>query len=87
MFIGCQNEEIMEQDFEKDELVFIGDICIIIEGEGMLEILVCFLDGRVDFIGGYVIGVGLYDGCKNVFVEVYFDVGYEVNYFYGGLVN
>ncbi len=37
MFTGCQNEEIMEQDSEKDESVPTGDTRIIIEGEGMLE--------------------------------------------------
>lgn len=37
MFTGCQNEEIMEQDSEKDEPVPTGDTRIIIEGEGMLE--------------------------------------------------
>ncbi len=34
MFTGCQNEEIMEQDSEKDEPVPTGDTRIIIEGEG-----------------------------------------------------
>lgn len=34
MFTGCQNEEIMEQDSEKDESVPTGDTRIIIEGEG-----------------------------------------------------
>ena len=37
MFTGCQNEEIMEQDSEKDKPVPTGDTRIIIEGEGMLE--------------------------------------------------
>ena len=32
MFTGCQNEEIMEQDSEKDEPVPTGDTRIIIEG-------------------------------------------------------
>ena len=53
MFTGCQNEEIMEQDSEKDESVPTGDTRIIIEGEGMLETSARSSDGRVDFTGGY----------------------------------
>ncbi|MCS2662886.1 hypothetical protein NXU96_21335 [Phocaeicola vulgatus] len=52
MFTGCQNEEIMEQDSEKDEPVPTGDTRIIIEGEGMLETSARSSDGRVDFTGG-----------------------------------
>lgn len=52
MFTGCQNEEIMEQDSEKDESVPTGDTRIIIEGEGMLETSARSSDGRVDFTGG-----------------------------------
>ena len=69
MFTGCQNEEIMEQDSEKDESVPTGDTRIIIEGEGMLETSARSSDGRVDFTGGYATGAGLYDGRKNVPVE------------------
>ena len=46
MFTGCQNEEIMEQDSEKDESVPTGDTRIIIEGEGMLETSARSSDGR-----------------------------------------
>ena len=53
MFTGCQNEEIMEQDSEKDEPVPTGDTRIIIEGEGMLETSARSSDGRVDFTGVY----------------------------------
>lgn len=81
MFTGCQNEEIMEQDSEKDKPVPTGDTRIIIEGEGMLETSTRSSDGRVDFTGGYATGAGLYDGRKNVPVEVHPDAGYEVNYF------
>ena len=87
MFTGCQNEEIMEQDSEKDKPVPTGDTRIIIEGEGMLETSTRSSDGRVDFTGGYATGAGLYDGRKNVPVEVHPDAGYEVNYFYGGPAN
>ena len=87
MFTGCQNEEIMEQDSEKDEPVPTGDTRIIIEGEGMLETSARSSDGRVDFTGGYATGAGLYDGRKNVPVEAHPDAGYEVNYFYGGPAN
>ena len=87
MFTGCQNEEIMEQDSEKDESVPTGDTRIIIEGEGMLETSARSSDGRVDFTGGYATGAGLYDGRKNVPVEAHPDAGYEVNYFYGGPAN
>lgn len=52
MFTGCQNEEIMEQNSEKDEPVPTGDTRIIIEGEGMLETSARSSDGRVDFTGG-----------------------------------
>lgn len=51
MFTGCQNEEIMEQDSEKDEPVPTGDTRIIIEGEGMLETSTRSSDGRVDLPG------------------------------------
>ena len=87
MFTGCQNEEIMEQDSEKDEPVPTGDTRIIIEGEGMLETSARSSDGRVDFTGGYATGAGPYDGRKNVPVEAHPDAGYEVNYFYGGPAN
>ena len=87
MFTGCQNEEIMEQDSEKDKPVPTGDTRIIIEGEGMLETSTRSSDGRVDFTGGYATGAGLYDGTKRVPVEAHPDAGYEVNYFYGGPAN
>ena len=50
MFTGCQNEEIMEQDSEKDEPVPTGDTRIIIEGEGMLETSARSSDGRDRFV-------------------------------------
>lgn len=81
MFTGCQNEEIMEQDSEKDKPVPTGDTRIIIEGERMLETSTRSSDGRVDFTGGYATGAGLYDGTKRVPVEAHPDAGYEVNYF------
>ena len=87
MFTGCQNDEIMEQDSEKDESVPTGETRIIIEGEGMLETSARSTDGRVDMTGGYATGAGLYDGRKNVPVEAHPDAGYEVNYFYGGPAN
>lgn len=52
MFTGCQNEEIMEQDSEKDESVPTGDTRIIIEGEGMLETSARSSDGRLILPGG-----------------------------------
>lgn len=84
MFTGCQNEEIMEQDSEKDEPVPTGDTRIIIEGEGMLETSTRSSDGRVDFTGGYATGAGLYNGTAEPTVAAYPNAGYEVSYFYGG---
>ena len=84
MFTGCQNEEIMEQDSEKDKPVPTGDTRIIIEGEGMLETSTRSSDGRVDFTGGYATGAGLYNGTAEPTVAAYPNAGYEVSYFYGG---
>lgn len=61
MFIGCQ-KEVVEQELDNNKLILIGDMCIIIEGEGMIGLVIRFLDGKVEFEGGYVIGVGLYNG-------------------------
>jgi len=87
MFTGCQNEEIMELDSEKDKPVSTGDTRIIIEGEGMLETSTRFSDGRVDFTGGYATGAGLYNGSDQPMVAAYPNAGYEVSYFYGGPAN
>lgn len=81
MFTGCQNEEIMEQDSEKDKPVPTGDTRIIIEGEGMLETSTRSSDGRVDFTGGYATGAGLYNGTAEPTVAAYPNAGYEVSYF------
>ena len=59
MFTGCQNEEIMEQDSEKDEPVPTGDTRIIIEGEGLLETSARSSAGRIDISGGFAPGEGL----------------------------
>lgn len=59
-------------------------IRIVIKGEGMLGTSTCSSDRRVNFTGGYVIGAGLYDGCKNILVEAHSDAGY---YFYGKPAN
>lgn len=86
MFTGCQNEEIMEQDSEKDESVPTGDTRIIIEGEGCWKPQPALqTEGLI--LPGYATGAGLYDGRKNVPVEAHPDAGYEVNYFYGGPAN
>jgi putative uncharacterized protein (fragment) len=50
----------------------------------MLGTSTCSSDRRVNFTGGYVIGAGLYDGCKNILVEAHSDAGY---YFYGKPAN
>ena len=84
MFVGCQSDEILEQDSGNDRPTPTGDTRITIEGEGMKDVTTRSSDGRVDFTGGYATGAGLYDGRKHVWVEAHPDAGYEVSYFYGG---
>ena len=54
----------MEQDSEQDKPVFTVVYVSSLKGEGMLGTSTCSSDRRVNFTGGYVIGAGLYDGCK-----------------------
>ena len=84
MFVGCQSDEVLEQDSGNDRPTPTGDTRITIEGEGMKDVTTRSSDGRVDFTGGYATGAGLYDGRKHVWVEAHPDAGYEVSYFYGG---
>ena len=84
MFVGCQSDEILEQDSGNDRPTPTGDTRITIEGEGMKDVTTRSSDGRVDFTGGYATGAGLYDGRQHVWVEAHPDAGYEVSYFYGG---
>ena len=84
MFVGCQSDEVLEQDSGNDRPTPTGDTRITIEGEGMKDVTTRSSDGRVDFTGGYATGAGLYDGRKHVWVEAHHDAGYAVSYFYGG---
>ena len=84
MFVGCQSDEVLEQDSGNDRPTPTGDTRITIEGESMKDVTTRSSDGRVDFTGGYATGAGLYDGRKHVWVEAHPDAGYEVSYFYGG---
>lgn len=86
MFTGCQNEEIMEQDSEKDE----SSLPVIHVSSSKAR--GCWkpqpaLQTEGLILPGYATGAGLYDGRKNVPVEAHPDAGYEVNYFYGGPAN
>ena len=87
MFVGCQSDEVLEQDSGSDRPTPIGDTRITIEGEGMKDVTTRSSDGRVDFTGGYATGAGLYNGTAKPTVAAYPNPGYEVNYFYGGPTN
>ena len=87
MFVGCQSDEVLEQDSGNDRPTPTGDTRITIEGEGMKDVKTRSSDGRVDFTGGYATGAGLYNGTSTPTVAAYPNPGYEVNYFYGGPAN
>lgn len=87
MFVGCQSDEVLEQDSGSGRPTPIGDTRITIEGEGMKDVTTRSSDGRVDFTGGYATGAGLYNGTAKPTVAAYPNPGYEVNYFYGGPTN
>jgi len=87
MFVGCQSDEVLEQDSGNDRPTPTGDTRITIEGEGMKDVTTRSSDGRVDFTGGYATGAGLYNGTSTPTVAAYPNPGYEVNYFYGGPAN
>ena len=87
MFVGCQSDEVLEQDSGSDRPTPTGDTRITIEGEGMKDVTTRSSDGRVDFTGGYATGAGLYNGEATPTVAAYPNPGYEVNYFYGGPAN
>ena len=87
MFVGCQSDEVLEQDSGNDRPTPTGDTRITIEGEGMKDVTSRSSDGRVDFAGGYATGAGLYNGTSTPTVAAYPNPGYEVNYFYGGPAN
>lgn len=87
MFVGCQSDEVLEQDSGNDRPTPTGDTRITIEGEGMKDVTTRSSDGRVDFTGGYATGAGLYNGTAKPTVAAYPNPGYEVNYFYGGPTN
>ncbi|WP_240052321.1 InlB B-repeat-containing protein [Bacteroides eggerthii] len=87
MFVGCQSDEVLEQDSGNDRPTPTGDTRITIEGEGMKDVTTRSSDGRVDFAGGYATGAGLYNGTSTPTVAAYPNPGYEVNYFYGGPAN
>lgn len=51
MFVGCQSDEVLEQDSGNDRPTPTGDTRITIEGEGMKDVTTRSSDGRVDFTG------------------------------------
>lgn len=59
MFVGCQSDEVLEQDSGNDRPTPTGDTRITIEGEGMKDVTTRSSDGRVDLSGGVCNGSGI----------------------------
>lgn len=80
-FAACQNEN--EPKVSSDKPGTSGDYRIIIEGEET-DTQPSRSSGTLTFVGGTASGAGLYDGTAEALVSATPDLGYEINYFYGG---